>query len=163
MVEILQTALEERGIEDTIRCAGQFSPRGRSGSAFAGGLVGGEIGGLGGHVGEAVGFGAGLIAGPAANAAAAGLPENLLVGASDTTVYGFASRSRRHVPDELVFRVERAGLVVKVHARVNVRVLELIHTDTGSAIELEGNRLPITHSKDVIEFLSESPGGSRVP
>jgi hypothetical protein len=43
---------------------------------------------------------------------------------------------------------------VKVHQRVNVRVLELIDEDSGSRIELEGNRLPVTHSKDVIEALS---------
>jgi hypothetical protein len=159
MVQVLQTAIEQKGIDDTILHAGEFSPRGRSGSAFAGGLIGGELGGLGGKLGDAVGLGAGLIAGPAANAAAAGLPENMLVGASETAVYGFAARSRHDVPEELVFRVEREGLEVKVHARLNVRVLELIHPDTGSAIELEGNRLPITHSKDVIEFLSESPGG----
>jgi hypothetical protein len=30
---------------------------------------------------------------------------------------------------------------------VNVRVLELIDSATGSRIELEGNRLPVTHSK----------------
>ena len=48
----------------------------------------------------------------------------------------------------------RAGLSVKVHQRVNVRVLELIHDDSGSRIELEGNRLPVTHSKDVIDVLA---------
>jgi hypothetical protein len=31
--------------------------------------------------------------------------------------------------------------------------LELIDTVSGSRIELEGNRLPVTHSKDVIEEL----------
>jgi hypothetical protein len=36
---------------------------------------------------------------------------------------------------------------------VNVRVLELIHDDTSSRIELEGNRVPLTHSEDVIETL----------
>jgi hypothetical protein len=34
-----------------------------------------------------------------------------------------------------------------------VRVLELVDEDTGSRIELEGNRIPLTHSKDVIEAL----------
>jgi hypothetical protein len=40
-----------------------------------------------------------------------------------------------------------------VHPRVNVRVLELIDEATGSRIELEGNRLPVTHSKTVIDLL----------
>jgi hypothetical protein len=43
---------------------------------------------------------------------------------------------------------------VEVHKRVNVRVLELIHPESGSRIELEGSRVPLTHSKDVIEALS---------
>ena len=37
---------------------------------------------------------------------------------------------------------------------MNVRVLELIDTASASRIELEGMRLPITHSKDVIEKLT---------
>ena len=53
----------------------------------------------------------------------------------------------------LVFRVPRADLEVKVHQRVNVRILELIDSTTGSRIELEGNRIPVTHSKDVITAL----------
>jgi hypothetical protein len=52
--------------------------------------------------------------------------------------------------------VPRDGLEAKVHQRVNVRVLELIETESGSRIELEGMRLPITHSKDVIEELTSS-------
>lgn len=42
---------------------------------------------------------------------------------------------------------------MKVHQRVNVRILELIDQATGSRIELEGNRIPLTHSKDVIDAL----------
>jgi hypothetical protein len=41
-----------------------------------------------------------------------GLPEQMLVGVSGTTVYGFAARSRHHA-DALVFRVPRDGLEVK--------------------------------------------------
>ena len=44
---------------------------------------------------------------------------------------------------------------MKVHQRVNVRVLELIDAATGARIELEGNRLPVTHSKDVIQALGD--------
>jgi hypothetical protein len=47
-----------------------------------------------------------------------------------------------------------SGLDVKVHKRVNVRVLELIDSQSGSQIELEGSRVGITHSKDVIEALA---------
>ena len=38
---------------------------------------------------------------------------------------------------------------------MNVRVVELIDEATDSRIELEGNRVPLTHSKDVIEALKE--------
>jgi hypothetical protein len=77
----------------------------------------------------------------------------MLVGVSETQVYGFAGRSRSKEPSDLVFQVPREGLTVKVHARVNVRVLELIDEATDSRIELEGNRIPLTHSKDVIHAL----------
>ena len=46
-----------------------------------------------------------------------------------------------------------AGLETKVHQRVNVRILELIHKDTGSTVQLEGNRVPTLHTKDVIKAL----------
>jgi hypothetical protein len=39
---------------------------------------------------------------------------------------------------------------------VNVRVLELIDNSSDSRIELEGNRLPLTHSKDVIHILGSA-------
>ena len=94
----------------------------------------------------------GYVAGTRAHDAASGLPERMVVGASETTVYGFAG-NRAH-PKALAFRVPREGLEATVHQRVNVRVLELIEMESGSRIELEGMRLPITHSKDVIDELT---------
>ena len=98
---------------------------------------------------------AGVIGGMRANAAAHGMPEFMLVGVTADGVYGFEGRSRSKEPGAMVFKVARAGLEVKVHQRVNVRVLELIHPESDSRIELEGSRIPLTHSKDVIEALSE--------
>ena len=85
--------------------------------------------------------------------AKSGLPGNILVGVSAAlTVFGFAARTRSKPPTDLVFKVPRAALTVKVHQRVNVRVLELEDATNGSRIELEGNRIPsLTHSKDVID------------
>jgi hypothetical protein len=154
MVELVQGALRERGIEDEVVAAGQFNPRGHSGGLFVGGLAGGDAGSRLGGVGESVGTGAGSLAGMRAADAASGLPAKMLVGASASTVYGFAAPTRHDEPTALAFQVPRAGLTVKVHQRVNVRVLELIDEESGSRIELEGNRLPVTHSKDVIEALS---------
>jgi hypothetical protein len=154
MVELVQGALREGGIEDEVVAAGQFNPRGHSGGLFVGGLAGGDAGSRLGGVGESVGTGAGSLAGMRAADAASGLPAKMLVGASASTVYGFAAPTRHDEPTALAFQVPRASLTVKVHQRVNVRVLELIDEDSGSRIELEGNRLPVTHSKDVIEALS---------
>ena len=152
MEELVQEALAARGIDDEVVAVGEFNPRGHSGGMFAGGLAGDAAGGLLGEAGSAAGLGVGSLAGMHADARS-GLPETMLVGVSATMVYGFAAPTRRSEPTALVFQVPRAGLTAKVHQRVNVRVLELIDTDSGSRIELEGNRVPLTHSKDVIEAL----------
>jgi hypothetical protein len=153
MVELVQNALRERGIDDQVVAVGQFNPRGHTGGLFVGGLIGGDAGGVLGTVGESVGVGAGSLAGMRAADASSGLPGSMLVGVSETTVYGFAAKTRHDEPTDLAFQVPRSGITTKVHQRMNVRVLELIDDETGSRIELEGNRLPVTHSKDVIEAL----------
>ena len=153
MPELVQRALEAHGIDDEVIAAGEFNPRGHSGAMFAGGLAGGEVCEKFGGLGEGVGVATGSLAGMHASDAASGLPEKMLIGVSPTTVYGFAERTRHEEPTELVFRISRADLTVSVHKRVNVRVLELIHGSSDSRIELEGNRLPVTHSRDVIEAL----------
>jgi hypothetical protein len=155
MVKAVQAALDDHGIDDKVQEVGHFNPRGMTGGLFAGGMAASEAGSVLGGVGEAVGLAAGSLGGMEAASMANGLPRNMLIGASDSTVYGFkmASGGRTKEPHQLLFQVPRAGLEVKVHQRVNVRVLELIDRESGSKIELEGNRLPITHTKDVIEFL----------
>ena len=83
----------------------------------------------------------------------------MLTGVSGTMVYGFAAATRHSEPTSLVFQIPRAGMTVKVHQRVNVRVLELIDNASDARIKLEGNRLPVTHSKDAIHVLgSAAPG-----
>ena len=154
MDRAVQQALAREGIDEQVLAAGQFNPRGHTGSMFAGGLAGGEIGGAAGSVGEAVGEVAGVAGGMRANEASSGMPQWMLVGVTAEAVYGFDGRSRSKTPGAMVFKAERAGLEVKVHRRVNVRVLELIHSESGSRIELEGSRVPVAHSKDVIEALS---------
>jgi hypothetical protein len=155
MVELVQAAVAALGSDDTILAAGQFEPRGHSGGAFTGGIIGGDIGGKLGEAGDAIGLVAGFTAGQRAADAASGLPAQMLVGVSETTVYGFAAKTRSSEPTDLVFRLPRAGLTAKVHQRLNVRVLELIEESSESRVELEGNRVPLTHSKDVIKLLTE--------
>jgi hypothetical protein len=114
-------------------------------------------------------LGAGSVAGMRAADAASGLPANMLVGVSATTVYGFAAPTSQDEPTALAFQVPRDGLTAKVHRGVNVRVLELIDEASGSRIELEGNRLPVTHSKDAIERYADdapplaTPGPGQTP
>jgi hypothetical protein len=153
MVQLVQDALDAQGIAERILAVGQFYPRGHTGGLFAGGLVGGEAGGLVGGAGEGVGVGMGSLAGMHAADHRSGLPSSMLVGVSAATVFGFAAPTRHSEPTALVFRVARSSLTTSVHQRVNVRILELEDTASGSRIELEGNRLPMTHAKDVIEEL----------
>jgi hypothetical protein len=98
-----------------------------------------------------VGAVGGALVGQQAHDAASGLSKRMLVGVSDSAVYGFEEHDRS--PTRLAFQVERSGLEVKVHQRVNVRVLELIHPDSGSSVELEGLRFPGQHAGDVIDAL----------
>ncbi|HEU0195020.1 MAG TPA: hypothetical protein VFQ71_12520 [Gaiellales bacterium] len=151
IVDAVNDALAGADIQDTVTVAGEFYPRGHTGAGFAGGLIGGDaVGGSG--LADSVATVGGYMVGTRAHDAASGLPGRMVVGVSETTVYGFAG-SRAH-PKALVFRVPREGLEIKVHRRINVRVLELIDESSGSRIELEGMRLPITHSKDVIKELA---------
>jgi hypothetical protein len=152
IVEVVNEALASAGIEETVIAAGEFNPRGHSGAGFAGGLIGGDIGDSIGSPAGGIGTAGGYMAATRTHDAATGLPERMVVGVSETTIYGFAG-NRAH-SKALAFRVPRERLEAKVHQRVNVRVLELIDTQSGSRIELEGMRLPITHSKDVIQELS---------
>jgi hypothetical protein len=148
IVSVLNKALAAAQIEDRVFVAGEFNPRGHSGAGFAGGLIGDSIG----SPADSIATVGGYMAGTRIHDAASGLPGRMVVGVSETTIYGFAG-NRAH-PKALVFRVPRDGVEAQVHPRINVRVLELIDTQNGSRIELEGMRLPITHSKDVIEELT---------
>jgi hypothetical protein len=107
IVEVVNEALAAAGIEDPVIAAGEFEPRGHSGAGFAGGLIGGDIGDSVGSLAGGIGAVGGAIAGMGAHDAATGLPERMVVGVSETMVYGFAG-NRIH-PQALVFRVPRRG------------------------------------------------------
>jgi hypothetical protein len=155
MIEMMQQALTTRGINETLLAVGQFNPRGHIGGVIGGGMIGSEVGGLLGGVGEVVGVGAGTVAGMHIADGRSGLPTRMLVGVSTNSVFGFAGHTSSEPPTDLLFQLPRAGLTIKVHKRVNVRILELEDTANGTRIELEGNRLPLTHSRDVIDELKE--------
>jgi hypothetical protein len=153
MIEIVREAMTREGIQEDVLVVGEFYPRGHTGAGFVGGIAGGSIGDAGGDLVGAVGTVAGYLAGAHAADGAQGLPKRMLVAVSPQAVYGFVEHSRRKEPGNLIFRVPREELKTKVHQRVNVRVLELLEERTGAAIELEGNRIPLTHSHDVIREL----------
>jgi hypothetical protein len=153
MIAVVRAALAKQGIEDDVIAVGEFYPRGHTGGGFAGGMIGGGVGDTFGNLAGSIGTAGGYIAGTHAADEASGLPARMLVAVSPDIVYGFASRSRREQPTALVFQVPRDQLSAKVHQRVNVRVLELVDDRSGTAIELEGSRVPVTHSHDVIRAL----------
>jgi hypothetical protein len=159
MIGLMNAALKHNGVDDKINVVGQFAPRGTSGAMFAGVMIATDLGDVAGSVGRGIGAGVGMLGGTAAASAATGLPKKMVVGALDTTVYGMHTSTRSREPDALLFVVQRAGLKVIVHQRVNVRVLELIHEETGSRIELEGNRMPVTHANDLIKYLTRNNRG----
>jgi hypothetical protein len=154
MVEKVQDALARLGIDDDLLAAGIFFPRGHTGAGIAGGMLGADAGDKIGGLAGGVGLGAGLLAGQRESDARSGLPERMLVGVSARAVYGFDThREREREPTDLVFRLPRSQLEVKVHQRVNVRVLELIDSETGAMVELEGSRVPTVHAGEVIDAL----------
>jgi hypothetical protein len=153
MVSSVQDAVRGLGVTDEVVAAGQFQPRGHTGSMFAGGMIGDSLAGdLGGAAGSAATVG-GALAGAKVHDAASGLPGSMLVGVTASHVYGFAAAHRSSPAGALVFAVPRDRIEVGVHHRVNVRILELVETTTGSTVQLEGNRIPLTHSKDVVDAL----------
>jgi hypothetical protein len=155
MVQSIEGALTVLGVHEEVEAAGEFQPRGHTGSMFAGGLIGDSLTSGFGGLADSVGTVGGAIAAGHIHDASSGLPDWMLVGVTPTHVCGFAASHPRRHAGALVFRLPRESLEVKVHQRVNVRVLELIETATGANIQLEGNRLPVTHSKDVITALEQ--------
>ena len=154
MIEKTQAALARAGVDDTVEAAGVFLPRGHFGGAIAGGMIGDSL--LGDGLAGAVGGAAGVIAGAHLVDANSPMPERCFVCVTASRVYGFDSeREHGRVPTDLVFAVDRDELEVKVHQRVNVRVLELLDSKTGAAIELEGPRLPGFHAGSVFEVLHD--------
>jgi hypothetical protein len=155
MLELSQAALREAGDPGELMAVGQFNPRGHSGALFAGGLMGADAGGrLAGGAGSDLGVAAGSVAGQRMSDRASGLPSSLLVGVSAEHVYGFDAPTRHSPPRGLLFKLSRDSITAAVHQRVNVRILELTDRESGDTIALEGNRLPVTHSGDVIRLLS---------
>ena len=154
MVESVTQALSQLAVDGPVLAVGQFLPRGHTGSMFAGSFLGDGLGGGGGGLVDSIATVGGSIAGYKIHDAASGLPERMLICVTATAVYGFAAPSRASEAGPLVFALHRDDLTVQVHQRVNVRILELIQSSTGAKIQVEGNRLPLTHSKDVIDALT---------
>ncbi|HMO00306.1 MAG TPA: hypothetical protein PKD59_12915 [Miltoncostaeaceae bacterium] len=155
MVQAIENALVLLGVQEEVEAAGEFQPRGHTGAMFAGGFIGDELGSGFGNLGDSIATVGGAIAGGRIHDATTGLPTWMMVGVTPTHVCGFGEAKRRKEAGPLVFRVPRSQLEVKVHQRVNVRILELIDSESGSRIELEGSRIPVTHTKDVIEALQQ--------
>jgi hypothetical protein len=162
MLDRVQRALRDSGVQDELTAVGQFNPLGHSGGLFAGGLIGSDSGGrFAGNIGSDIGLATGSLAGQRAADRASGLPSSILVGVSAENVDGFDAPSRRADPRGLGSKLRRSDLQAKVRRRFNVRSLEPIDGPTGDKVALEGNRLPTTHSSDVIKALTGRRAGNR--
>jgi hypothetical protein len=154
LVQRVTELLREQGGTDDVLAAGIFFPRGHTGAMFAGGFVGDGLTSSLGNLADSVGTVGGALAGAKAHDAASGLPERMIVAVTPAAVLGFDTvldHGRR--PTRLIFALARAGLEVKVHPRVNVRILELAASGTGATVQLEGSRMPPLHVRDVIREL----------
>lgn len=148
-------ALAASNITDTMVAVGLFSPKGTVAGMTAGGLVGDIVGGgVGGAVGSLVGDVAGLTTGRQAAGSMHNLPSDLILGVSTTMVYGATQPGFGGSPSRIIFQVPREGLKATAKNRLSVRVLELEAPGDPVPIRLEGNRNPLTGSKDVIQALT---------
>ncbi len=151
IVEVADEALASAGIQETVSAAGEFNPTGIR-VRIRGWLDRSDVGGSMGSLADDVLTVGGSVAGTRAHEAAVGLLERIVVGVSQRWSTGFAAAAptRRRSP----CGCRGGGLQAKVHQGVRVRVLALIDVDSGSGIELETMRLPITHLMDVWKQLT---------
>jgi hypothetical protein len=156
LVDRVTELLAADGGSEEVLAAGVFNPRGHTGAMFVGGFAGDSAGGALGQLASSIGTAGGALAGAKIHDAASGLPEWLVLAVTPTAVIGFDTDRRRR-PAGVIFRLDRSRLETKVHQRVNVRVLELIDRESGSSVELEGNRIPTVHTGEVLKVLRDSP------
>ena len=155
MVQLAQDALGAFGISDRVLAVGQFNPTRPNGGLFAGGLIGGDAGrSLGAGLGGDIGVGGESGADINALDVDPSLPSSVLVAVCAEHVYGLDAPTRQSEPRAVLFQLRRDRLQARVHEHVNVRVIELTDQRDGRRIELEGNRLPVTHANDVIDVLT---------
>jgi hypothetical protein len=149
-------------VGDDIIAAGIFQARGATMKIMAGTAAGSIGGDLVGGTGGSIGVGVGALAGVAASGHD-GL-YRWLVAVSPTKVYVFVPEGATSSPGgqsteirkgevHLLHTFARERLEVTAKSRVNVRVLILEDLPTGEKIELEGNRIGWSHSKEVIQAL----------
>jgi hypothetical protein len=149
-------------VGDDIIAAGIFQARGATMKIMAGTAAGSTGGDLLGGAGGSLGVGIGALAGVAASGHD-GL-YRWLVAVSPTRVYVFVPEGATSSPGgqsteirkgeiHLLHAFAREHLEVTAKSRVNVRVLILEDLPTGEKIELEGNRIGWSHSKEVIQAL----------
>jgi len=135
--------------DDRIVAAAWLLPRGFDESMFLGDAIGG-----GASKGAAGGI-AGAIAGEmlakhhdqhvmqASSGSKEKMPQNALVGVSETTIYCWAERldGLHRAAGRELFAYPRAQATVTVHARVGVRTFEVVDSASGAKWEFESPRL----------------------
>jgi hypothetical protein len=145
MVEMVRAAVTDLGVDDRIVAAGEFNPRGTPDRcSSAGSPATTSPARSGSPPGRSAHGASGTSSAVCRRARSSASPTGRCTGSPGDA---------RSSTGGLVFNVDRSAVRVEVHQRVNVRIVELIDEASGSRIELEGNRLPVTPSKDVIDHL----------
>jgi hypothetical protein len=155
VIQESQELLTRSNINDEVMAVGVFYPRGHTAGAMVGGLAGADVGGAAGDLAGAIGLAGGYLAGKEIADRTSGLPGEMFVAVSNTHVYLMVGkRDPRLKPVRVLGTLDRVSLQVKVHQRVNVKVVELIDESTGAKVELEGSRIPTLHVGDVLSVLT---------
>lgn len=162
--DLVERAQQIVGDRDTIVAAAWLEPRGRSGGLLTGldaGDVAGRsgtrlvIGAIGGFIGEAVGRrSGGFTTNRSDGLTIRPVPANAMIAVSATRLYVWAVTvvDRRRMPGEVVVDLPRDAVVVNVHGRVSVRVVEVCHPAGAEKWEFEADRLG-SHITGVIAAL----------
>ncbi len=153
---LLSQAQEVVGQDDVLLAAGVFQPRGTQAGVSGGAAVGGGLArGVAGMALTAAGIAVGGLAGQTA-AGDLPTPRWTVLAVSANRIYGLTGHGEGFAirPGEVFAVLRRDEVETRVHERVGVRVLEIVETASGTALELETARLGGRHGTDVLRLLS---------
>ena len=153
--KLLSEAQAVVGQDDVLLAAGVFQPRGTQAGMSGGAAVGGSLAhGVAGMALTAAGMVAGERAGQTV-ASGTPTPRWTVLAVSSERIYGLTGYGEGFAirPGAVFAVLRRDEVETTVHERVGVRVLEIVETGSGAALELETARLGGWHGADVLRLL----------